>query len=84
MKKSILTAAALLGAILLTACGNTQGGDKLSPVGTWYEQAENADRLEITKNKLTYYSAYGNYSDETSYKLVKEKDLFRNWIPPIS
>ena len=77
MKKSILTAAALLGAILLTACGNTPGGDKPSPVGTWYEQAENADRLEITKNKLTYYSAYGNYSDETSYKLVKEKDLFR-------
>ena len=55
-----------------------------SPVGTWHEQAEPADTLEITKSKVVYTSHDGSYSDEVKYSYsgigeepeLKLSDLF--------
>ncbi len=42
-----------------------------SPVGTWFEQNENADCLEITKDKIICHSASG-YEFDTGYKTKKD------------
>ena len=48
-----------------------------SPLGIWYEQAENAARIEITEKSLVYYSGHSDYSSTTSYQLKKENNLLR-------
>ena len=75
-------------AVFLVSCGKydnqksesnpaptgTQGN---SPIGTWYEQSENAARLEISKRTITYYSGNSDYTDKTAYSLKQEKDFLR-------
>ena len=48
-----------------------------SPVGVWYEQAENADRLDITENVVKYSSGTGSYTYEMPYRLRKEGEKTR-------
>ena len=72
------------GALLFTACrkgiamNGPEGGPGIpqtsaapkgsSPEGTWYEQAENADVLEITKDTVKYTNHDGSYTTEEKYK----------------